>query len=256
MQKVSPSTELLQLFKAGDYDGFLKAVASIDHSLATPPAVILAHGHALYEKRNYDKAIAKYTQFIQCKSETLDRRPGFYNRGLAYREIGEDEKAIADLFSAGIEYAKSRSFVGELLYLNSHQNPVRLKEAKKHLLLWLRKNPDDNYSRYWLGACYNQLDKPQLALRHMLKCLDAGYFTSNTVEGVVTELAAINSPDEIEELLEFKAKQTGSSGAATTRLIRSTIKSVCGSIRQGRPKKGAAKVEAKGVRPKGSWVDS
>jgi len=225
MNQLNDKERLLSLFRNGNYKGVLKIIHSLDSKTLKDPVVITVHGHTLYEIGDYETAVKAYTGLIRLAENSECRRRAFYNRGLSYRELGKDESALADFFAAGVGYEKSRSFIGELLYLNSRRRPDRLNAAKKHLSIWLCRHPDDHYSRYWLGACYNQLDKPKLALKHMLKCLDAGYFTKNTVEGVVNELIQMMAPEEIKDLLEAKARQAGSAGPATTKLIDDVVES-------------------------------
>ncbi len=202
-------SSLVQVFAEGKYAEFIAAISGVDPKLARNPRLLLAQGHAYYELDKFQNAVACYTQVIRLKLSRKIKREAIYNRALAHRELQQDERALKDFFSAGVEYAKSRCFIGELLYFTSQRKKFRLVEASRHLSVWLRKRPDDHYSRYWLGACYNQLNKPHLALKHMIKCLDAGYFTNNTIEGTVTELWGSMTTLEIEDLVVKKAQKSG-----------------------------------------------
>lgn len=109
---------------------------------------------------------------------------------MAYRELGMKEMALTDLYHVPSGFLKSDALIGELLYFTS-QKRTGYKKALAHLRKWLKNHPSDYYFRYWVGACYNQLDCHPLALRHMLICADNGYLTENVVEGLVTEFSVL-----------------------------------------------------------------
>ena len=50
-------------------------------------------GLVYYKKGDYDRAIADFNEAIRLKPDLAE---AYYNRGLAYDEIGEDTKAKAD----------------------------------------------------------------------------------------------------------------------------------------------------------------
>ena len=62
-------------------------------------------GLAYYEKADYDKAIADYTEVVRLNSGFGE---AFYARGLAYEKIGENVKAKDDF-----EHAKKLGFAGK-----------------------------------------------------------------------------------------------------------------------------------------------
>ena len=54
-------------------------------------------GNAYYEKRDYDRAIADFDQAIKLNP---NHDLAFYNRGLAFRDKGEIDRAVADFGQA------------------------------------------------------------------------------------------------------------------------------------------------------------
>jgi tetratricopeptide (TPR) repeat protein len=54
-------------------------------------------GNAFYNKRDYDRAIADYTQAIQLDPKLVK---GYINRGLVFANKGDNDRAIADLNQA------------------------------------------------------------------------------------------------------------------------------------------------------------
>jgi tetratricopeptide (TPR) repeat protein len=55
------------------------------------------HGRADFLWKNYDEAISDYTKVISLDARSAE---AYYNRGLAYRQLGKDAQAQADFKKA------------------------------------------------------------------------------------------------------------------------------------------------------------
>jgi tetratricopeptide (TPR) repeat protein len=92
-------------FDAKNYD---RAIADYTQAIELNPKFAGAYynrGLAFYYKKNYDRAIADYTQAIQLNPEYSE---AYYNRGLAYRNKKDYDQAIAD-FTQAIQLAPENS---------------------------------------------------------------------------------------------------------------------------------------------------
>lgn len=63
------------------------------HSCAASPEDYFAQGNEYFEKKDYDKAIAAYSEVIRLKP---DYAPAYTNRGAAYERKGDCDRAIKD----------------------------------------------------------------------------------------------------------------------------------------------------------------
>lgn len=83
-------------------------------------------GLAYFDQGEYDKAIADFSRAIELKRDYAD---GYYNRGLAYHKKAEYNKAIADYTGAIIinpEYLKAYINRGQVYSANrNHENALR-----------------------------------------------------------------------------------------------------------------------------------
>lgn len=161
------------------------------------PQFLLAVGHSYYELKQYGKAVSLYSKIVAMKLRGEIRQKAYYNRGLALCELDRYAEALKDFKTVGVKYDKSERLMGEMYYRVANGRRRYLLLAKGHLRKWIRRNPDDGYVLYLIGACYNLMDNAPLALRYMQGCLRVGYLTRFVVEGLVNEMSRKQEPEEI-----------------------------------------------------------
>lgn len=222
MNKVSP--EAVQ--KAFDARHYAKVIDLYNHANSYQkkrPNFLLIIGHSHYELGQYDMAIAMYRQILRYKIDNGIKRMVYYNRGMAFRELDRPAEAIKDFKRAGIIYDKAESLIGEMYYVLAESRPRYLALALKYLANWLRRHPSDGYSRYLIGACYNQLDNSRRALKHMLRCIEMGFLTDFVIRGVINELSATKEPEEIAVFFRGILGETNDSDGHLRSVVRENI---------------------------------
>ena len=87
--------------QARDHQDYIDGINSIDFSGSDEDICwqYNSQGNVFFKEKNYDAAIAKYTDAI--KYEGKNKTFAYFNRGVAYFNKGEYDKAIADYKEAG-----------------------------------------------------------------------------------------------------------------------------------------------------------
>ena len=195
MHKIAPGV-VIAAFESKDYKNVIALYERADRPMREHPKFMVIRAHAYYELRKYRRAIQVYNCLLRKRLSREMRADVYYNRGLALRELDRFAEALRDFRRSGAQYEKCESLIGEMLYILSKRNP-RYRLALRYLTSWLGKHPDDEYSRFLIGACYHQLDRYKLAAKVFLKCLKNGFVNRELIRGLVLDLSIEGDIDKI-----------------------------------------------------------
>lgn len=195
MKYVDQVKKINRLFSTGDFQEALFLLTSLSTAKRNKPDVAMRIADCHYELGDYKSAVRRYTHVIQSDTAEKGVRIAFYNRGLSFRELDDFKSALNDFIAAGEDWGKGESFIGEMhSLLGNHV------AACKYLENWTQKHPDDSYSLYCLGKCYNQLDMHQKSFDTFKQCFALGDKSRLVLNGLITEMDWL---DKIRELREF-----------------------------------------------------
>ena len=127
-------------------------------------------GHRYFRKRQWDKAIQKYSEAIKIrpKSHTM-----YYWRARAYLNKGNRRSAIVDL-KKSIQIKSSFYNAYDLLgWIYTEEK--RWKEGIKYLNISISLRPDNGWAYYTRGRCYYYLGIHKMAMEDVKKACELGY---------------------------------------------------------------------------------
>jgi tetratricopeptide (TPR) repeat protein len=115
-----------KLYKKGDMDSVIDVCAKAIQANANDTVAYFYRAHAYADKREYDKAIADYTEVLRL-DQSIPGQTTYYYRGMAYMDKGDIDNAIADFTELlNIRIGELRLFAdaGGTIYLDAGDNPI------------------------------------------------------------------------------------------------------------------------------------
>jgi tetratricopeptide (TPR) repeat protein len=111
-------------------------------------------GDKLFEDKKYQEAIAVYDEFLKLKPTHVK---SIYNRGRAYEELGQFDKAYTD-YQAALELDKKNT--SAMLSIATHNYRMADYEVAAYMAQRaLDENPQLPKAYFWLGRSNHQLGK-------------------------------------------------------------------------------------------------
>jgi tetratricopeptide (TPR) repeat protein len=110
------------LYEKGELDSTIDACTKAIQANANNPVAYFYRARAYNDKREYDKAIADYTEVLRL-DQSIRGQTTYYYRGKAYRSKGDTDSAVADfteMLNAYIGTMKLFDVGGEFVTFNAY----------------------------------------------------------------------------------------------------------------------------------------